>query len=200
MGDQPDGAQLKEFLLEQLDDFTGPGWEQEDDVTLVTFQRAPASRSAAETAKNGAEWQQLITFELPSEPGNERQAMERVAEATTALPLSDSQVDRMKTAVAESTMNAMEHGNGYDASKLVQIDVRHNETTLQIHIRDQGGRPVVMSETATPDLEAKLAGEQSPRGWGLFLIKNMVDEMNIQQDESGHTIELGIRFGEQNGE
>ena len=27
MGDQPDGAQLKEFLLEQLDDFTGPGWE-----------------------------------------------------------------------------------------------------------------------------------------------------------------------------
>ncbi len=204
MGDQPDGAQLKEFLLEQLDDFTGPGWEQEDDVTLVTFQRAPAMRpaggSTAEIAKNGAEWQQLITFELPSEPGNERQAMERVAEATTALPLSDSQVDRMKTAVAESTMNAMEHGNSYDAGKPVHIDVRHNETTLQIHIRDQGGRPVVMSETATPDLEAKLAGEQSPRGWGLFLIKNMVDEMNIQQDESGHTIELGIRFGEQNGE
>ena len=61
-------------------------------------------------------------------------------------------------------------------------------------------QPVVMSEATTPDLEAKLAGEQSPRGWGLFLIKNMVDEMNIQQDESGHTIELVIRFSEQNGE
>ena len=27
-----------------------------------------------------------------------------------------------------------------------------------------------------PDLEAKLAGLQTPRGWGLFLIGNMVDE------------------------
>ena len=42
----------------------------------------------------------------------------------------------------------------------------------------------------TPDLDAKLAGDQSPRGWGLFLIKNMVDEMNVYQDESHHTIEL----------
>jgi anti-sigma regulatory factor (Ser/Thr protein kinase) len=83
---------------------------------------------------------------------------------------------------------------------MVKISVRHSETALQIDIRDQGVRPVVMSEATTPDLEAKLAGEQSPRGWGLFLIQNMVDEMNIRQDESGHTIELIIRFAEKNGE
>jgi hypothetical protein len=41
-----------------------------------------------------------------------------------------------------------------------------------------------------PDLEAKLAGMQSPRGWGLFLIQNMVDEMNVTGDEHHHTVEL----------
>ena len=42
------------------------------------------------------------------------------------------------------------------------------------------------------DLEAKLAGLQTPRGWGLFLIENMVDEMNVLSDEVHHTIELVV--------
>jgi anti-sigma regulatory factor (Ser/Thr protein kinase) len=58
-----------------------------------------------------------------------------------------------------------------------------------VRIRDHGGgKPI--PEPETPDLEAKLAGLQSPRGWGLFLIKNMVDDMNIEADEVHHTIEL----------
>ena len=41
-----------------------------------------------------------------------------------------------------------------------------------------------------PDLDAKLAGMQSPRGWGLFLIRNMVDELHTTTDEVHHTVEL----------
>ena len=43
-----------------------------------------------------------------------------------------------------------------------------------------------------PDLEAKLAGEQTPRGWGLFLIKSMVDEMHVINENDLHTVELLI--------
>jgi hypothetical protein len=35
---------------------------------------------------------------------------------------------------------------------------------------------------------------QRPRGWGLFLIKNMVDEINETTDEDRHTLELVMRF------
>jgi serine phosphatase RsbU (regulator of sigma subunit) len=35
---------LEEALLEELYSFTGEDWEQEDDITLVTLRRAPASR------------------------------------------------------------------------------------------------------------------------------------------------------------
>jgi anti-sigma regulatory factor (Ser/Thr protein kinase) len=50
-----------------------------------------------------------------------------------------------------------------------------------------------------PDLEAKLQNMQTPRGWGLFLVKNMVDEMRVSGDENHHTVELILHLQE-NGE
>jgi anti-sigma regulatory factor (Ser/Thr protein kinase) len=44
----------------------------------------------------------------------------------------------------------------------------------------------------TPDIEAKLAGLQSSRGWGLFLIKNMVDDLNVSGDENHNKVELTV--------
>jgi anti-sigma regulatory factor (Ser/Thr protein kinase) len=173
-----DAYELNQFLLDQLADFTGAEWEQEDDVTLVTIQRQ-AEKSV---------WQPLAEFDVPSAPGNERQAMTRVGEIVTGR-LPEARLEKLKTAVAEATMNGMEHGNQYDADKPVKIVVDESETAVRVRISDQGGgKPI--ENNATPDLSAKLAGEQSPRGWGLFLIKNMVDEMNVYQDEVHHTIEL----------
>lgn len=39
MGTYPNPSTLIEYLLEKLAEFTGPDWEQEDDVTLVTLRR-----------------------------------------------------------------------------------------------------------------------------------------------------------------
>jgi serine phosphatase RsbU (regulator of sigma subunit) len=35
---------LVDFLMEELSSFVGEGWEQEDDITLVTLRRSAASR------------------------------------------------------------------------------------------------------------------------------------------------------------
>ncbi len=43
VGAHPGGATMIDFLLEELTRFVGDGWEQEDDITLVTLQRAEAS-------------------------------------------------------------------------------------------------------------------------------------------------------------
>jgi serine phosphatase RsbU (regulator of sigma subunit)/anti-sigma regulatory factor (Ser/Thr protein kinase) len=181
--DFAENKELVPYLLDELATFTGPEWEQEDDVTLVILKRTDDAR--LETG----DWETLAAFEVASEPGNERQTMELVAELVAPLGLASGRLEKLKTAVAEATMNAMEHGNKYRADAPVHIAVKKNTTALAITITDQGGgQPIVQKET--PDLLAKLAGEQSPRGWGLFLIQNMVDEMNIHTDESHHTIEL----------
>jgi anti-sigma regulatory factor (Ser/Thr protein kinase) len=107
-------------------------------------------------------------------------------------------LERLKTAVAEATMNAMEHGNHYDAEVPVSIEVSASDTDLFVKITDQGSGPPAF-DSVTPDLEAKLEGLQTPRGWGLFLIKSMVDEMNVTGDEHHHTVELIMHLDEREG-
>ena len=86
-------------------------------------------------------------------------------------------------------MNAMEHGNKYRPDRPVEIEVLVTGNALTVRVSDQGGSRQI-PEPETPDLDAKLAGVQEPRGWGLFLIKNMVDELRIESDETHHTVEL----------
>jgi anti-sigma regulatory factor (Ser/Thr protein kinase) len=170
---RPGGTQLIDLLLAELDSFTGAGWEQEDDITLVTLQRATRVRTASTGGRNG---QVLAEFEVASEPGNEREVMARVVDAVQELELAESRLERLKTAVAEAAMNAIEHGNEGRAELAVTVEVVASDAELRIRITDQGGGPD-MPQAETPDLEAKLAGLQKPRGWGLFLIENMVDEL-----------------------
>jgi anti-sigma regulatory factor (Ser/Thr protein kinase) len=49
--------------------------------------------------------------------------MERVGEAADGLAISTRRLERLKTAVAEATMNAIEHGN-------------HSRPELMVEIRD----------------------------------------------------------------
>jgi serine/threonine-protein kinase RsbW len=131
----------------------------------------------------------LAEFSVPSEPGNERRTMEVVADLVKDMGLTQQLLERLKTAVAEATMNAMEHGNNYRAELPVLIEVSASDTQLSVKITDEGSGPPAF-HTETPDLEAKLKGMQTPRGWGLFLIKNMVDDMEVTGDEHHHTVEL----------
>jgi serine phosphatase RsbU (regulator of sigma subunit)/anti-sigma regulatory factor (Ser/Thr protein kinase) len=173
---------LIDRVLGSLQAFTGDALEQEDDITLVALRRS------------SADYRQLAEFSLRSEPGNEREAMSRVEQAVAPLGLPGPRVEKLKTAVAEATMNAMEHGNGYDADLPVHVSVAAGADELTVRITDQGGARGI-AEAPAPDLEAKLAGEQTPRGWGLFLIRSMVDAMTVSGDERHHTVALTLYLG-----
>jgi serine phosphatase RsbU (regulator of sigma subunit)/anti-sigma regulatory factor (Ser/Thr protein kinase) len=213
MGLADSGSALIDRLLLELEHFTDSNQEQEDDITLVTLERVrspfeldgasgangasaaalPAHALSAEDTLIGpgdARAQLLAEFDIPSEPGNERRAITLVENAVQGLELPLAQLERLKTAVGEATMNAIEHGNQNRAELPVVVRVLATETNLAVQIRDQGGSRAIPSNPQTPDLEAKLAGLQSPRGWGLFLIKNMVDEMHVASDDRHHTVEL----------
>lgn len=198
MGEDIGEVPLTEHLLNSLAHFTGPAWEQEDDVTLVTLQRTregsvamPVTPDARATSGVSPEFRLVDEFTIPSEPGNERTALRLVATAVADLGLSPRRIDQLKTAVAEATMNAMEHGNHYRTELPVRIRVLSGPASVVVQITDEGGAPAVL-EPETPDIEAKLAEQQTPRGWGLFLIKHLVDEMRVTSDERHHTVELVV--------
>jgi len=152
-----------------------------------SIESNPAEKTPAPDSE--ADGRLLAQFDVPSQPGNERQVISRVVETLQGVHLEDIRLERLKTAVGEATMNAMEHGNHYEASIPVQVSVLASPTAVRVRITDKGGGQNI-PEPQTPDLEAKLAGLQTSRGWGLFLIKNMVDEMNVTSDADHHTVEL----------
>ena len=171
-------------LLGALDRFTGEELEQEDDITLVALRRRGGEQASAGV---------LADFTLTSEPGNEREAMRRVAAAAEPFGLAPERLERLKTATAEATMNAMEHGNGYRRDLDVAVRVSADAGTLTVAISDRGGaRPLAPADA--PDIDAKLEGRQSPRGWGLFLIERMVDELRQSSDGERHTVELVMQL------
>jgi serine phosphatase RsbU (regulator of sigma subunit)/anti-sigma regulatory factor (Ser/Thr protein kinase) len=185
----PGGSELIELVLADLHAHTGPGAEQEDDITMVVLQREPAQ------SPNGRIGPKLLAeFEVPSVQGNERLALERVAGLVAPLGLPAARVRRLETAVAEATMNAMEHGNSYRADRPVTVRVYGEPRQVRVEVADLGGDRPAPGETEVPDLEAKLAGLQRPRGWGLFLIKNMVDEARETSVGERHVVELVMHF------
>ncbi|HXJ63298.1 MAG TPA: SpoIIE family protein phosphatase [Actinomycetota bacterium] len=211
------GANLLDRILGDLAAFTGADWEQEDDVTMVTVActAAVAAPELPATAPQAADAEpepaapatakqdvpvsdgeqptsrQIVRFSLPSEPGGERSAAEKVAEMVQGSWLTDDQAERLKTAVAEASMNAMEHGNEFRGDLPVDVEVSIWPDRLVVRITDLGAGPA--DEHEEPDLEAKLDGRQTPRGWGMFLIRHMVDELNVTTEEGQHTVELVLR-------
>jgi serine phosphatase RsbU (regulator of sigma subunit)/anti-sigma regulatory factor (Ser/Thr protein kinase) len=196
------GEDLVGFLLAELTSFTGEDREQEDDITLVTLERSKAGIKDRKTplrqdaTGDDGDGRVLTVFTLPSEPGNERLAMEKVAEAVKELGLSERRLENLETALAEATMNAMEHGNRYDPEVPVKIQVLLINQRLLVRITDQGSGPPPSPTAKMPDLEAKVEGAQTPRGWGLFLIERMVDEVRVSGNTDHHTIELVMRLEE----
>jgi anti-sigma regulatory factor (Ser/Thr protein kinase) len=62
-----------------------------------------------------------------------------------------------------------------------------------VQVTDEGGA-AELPEAEQPDIQAKLAGDQKPRGWGLFLIEKMVDEARVTAEGGRRTLELVVRL------
>ena len=172
-------ADLVERVSTALAQFQG-AIEQEDDITLVALHRGAPDRAA-----------DTVRFTVPSELGNERDVMARVAEIVgDALP--PERLDALGTAVSETAMNAIEHGNRANPQLPCEVAVRRNAEAVVVEIGDFGrGR---QSPAETPDLDLKLAGLQTARGWGLFLASSLVDDVEEFTDGDRHLVRLTMRL------
>jgi serine/threonine-protein kinase RsbW len=86
-------------------------------------------------------------------------------------------------AVRESMVNAVVHGNRYNAHKKVQFSVGHNGERFTVRITDEGEG---FDYENVPD---PLAPENLMRtsGRGIFLIRSFMDEFQMRRLEPGGT-------------
>ena len=115
-----------------------------------------------------------VQVSIPSELGYEKVAMGTAASMAAMMGFSKDRVEDLKTAVAESCINAMEHGNRFDTAAAVCVVLSSDEDSLEVKVIDDGSG--MEKPPHVPDIDRKMAGEEDPRGMGMFLIQALVDE------------------------
>ena len=137
------------------------------------------------------ELKRRIEIRIPSELGYEKVAMEAAATVARQMGFSPDRVQDLKTAVSEACLNAIEHGNQLDARQRVFIVLTVQPSGLVVNVADSGKEPI-------PTGQPQPGRGQDNRGWGMFLIQNLVDEVQVQSEPNvGNQVRMVIHLGEQ---
>jgi len=133
-----------------------------------------------------------IELHIPSIIGFEKVAMETAASVAKEMGFTDDRIEDLKTAVSEACLNAIEHGNKMDTSTKVGITLTVEESKLQVTVQDEGKG---IGQIDLPQIENKIEGKEKTRGWGIFLIKNLMNEVKFESGpEGGNVVKMIIHL------
>lgn len=122
---------------------------------------------------------------LPSVLGCEKVAMDFAAAVARTMDFPADRVEDLKTAVSEACLNAIEHGNKLDASMKVGISLTVAGSSLQVAVQDEGKG---IGQVATPSIESQIEGKANSAGWGIYLIKSLMDEVTFESTPEGRNV------------
>jgi len=136
---------------------------------------------------------QSIEFSLPNKLGYERIAMEGSASFARIVGFVSERIEDLKTAVAEACINAIEHGNKARPDARVLVTMNYGDGVLSVSVKDEGEGIDEFPEE--PDILKKIEHLQTPRGLGIFLIKQLVDQVEFNKMTSkGYVVRMLIKM------
>jgi len=125
-----------------------------------------------------------VVLHLPVVPNVELVAAKAVETLGAALGMPQTHVEAASVAVVEACLNAIEHGGGPVTVRLSDDDHAANPC-LVIEVEDHGDG--FDPATAPQNSPSRVLGSASKRGWGLTLIRELMDEVEIRS-KPGMTI------------
>jgi len=121
--------------------------------------------------------EKLVEMHIPNVLGSEKAAIEKAVLIARKMGFSHDRVEDMKTALSEACINAIEHGNKFDLNTRVGITLAADDTALKIIVHDEGNG---IDPDRIPKKREEENGFPKRRGYGMFLIKNLVNEMSYE--------------------
>jgi serine/threonine-protein kinase RsbW len=129
--------------------------------------------------------EKVIELRLPSKLGYERVAMDTASSLARRMGFHPDRVESLKTAISEAVTNAIEHGNQQDAAIKVVVLLTARDDELIVHVADQGRKQLDQDcTTSSPTIEAAFEREDKG-GWGIWLIRELMDEVEFTTAPSG---------------
>jgi len=125
---------------------------------------------------------------VPSDVSFVEEAVEVVARHVEAHFVDPHAIRfNVRVALAEALANAILYGNGEGADRGVELHVLFGPRTVQLEVTDEGGG---FDYGLVPDPTSPWARTE-PRGRGLFLIRELVDEVRF--NATGNSICMILR-------
>ena len=134
--------------------------------------------------------EQEIEIHIPHRLGFEKVAMESAATVAAMMGFSSDRIEDLKTAVGEACINAIEHGGKGSPHERILVTLTSNESELRVDVENSGDAFPV--EHGKPNIAEKMDGRSPTRGWGLFLIRSLVDKVEFRSHEGTNTTNMVI--------
>jgi serine/threonine-protein kinase RsbW len=112
-----------------------------------------------------------------------------VTDCAKQAGLNESEVYAVQLAVDEASTNIIEHGYGQECPNRIDITCYIQDDGLKVVIYDDA-EPFNPESVPKPAINVSL-DELKPRGLGIFLMKQMMDEVSYQSSpEKGNTLTM----------
>jgi serine/threonine-protein kinase RsbW len=130
-----------------------------------------------------------ITLTIPVAPDMEIVAAAQAAAVGETIGMSRDKIDEVKLALVEACINAFEHSHTRDGRVALTFrtcQAEGGKEWLEVEVGDRGrGFDVATLEPPSP--ERTFEGKRK-RGWGLQIIKSLMDAVEIHSGEWGTRI------------
>ena len=127
---------------------------------------------------------ELVRFDLtvPMTADAELVAARAVEQVAENMDFDPKSIDQIRLAIIEACINAFEHSGSEDRN--VYINFIGQEDRLLIVVRDFG-RGFDPMDVPEPVIKNKLSAMGNKRGWGVMLIRKMMDEVVFEDASPG---------------
>ena len=127
-----------------------------------------------------------VTLNIPIHPNMELVAAHTASILAEIMEFEENHIDEIQLAIIETCINAFEHSDSKDNKVTVTYVLTDNE--LELKITDHGiGFGVEQAKLLTGEARARA---MQKRGWGLEIIREMMDEVDIDSGDEGTTITM----------
>ena len=102
------------------------------------------------------------------------------------MELSEEASGEISMALIEATINAFEHS---ESQKDIFINFTISDDELTIKVIDNG-KGFDSEGIQIPDIDSKLKKQERKRGWGVMLIKELMDSVDYESGNDGTTLTM----------
>ncbi len=129
-----------------------------------------------------------VTLRLPMLPDMEIEAGKAATSMAEAIEMSPDKVDEVRMAVVEACINAFEHSEAANREVLLNVAVLSEGKTEKLCITVQdSGQGFEPDKLEPPSLGEELKSRRK-RGWGLTIIRGLMDEVEVRTSKAGTTV------------